>query len=105
MDTVLQWVGTVGVIIALVIAFVVWVWRIVVTFDAWGKKSAPGIERETLGLPKGAVRTFLMLAFTSLALYALFAPGVVSPDDKKWVLAELGGIISFYFISKIAERR
>ena len=105
METVFQWVGIFGVTLALVVAFVVWVWRVIVTFDSWGKRGATGIERETLGLPRGAVRTFLMLAFTSLALYALFAPGLVSPGDKKWILAELGGIISFYFISKIAERR
>ncbi len=69
-------------------------------------KANPHEGKETMGLPKGAMRTFLALSFTSIATLAIFSDaslGIISEVDKKWILAELGGIITFYFGSKSVE--
>ena len=61
---------------------------------------------ETLGLPKGAVRTFLVLAFTAIT-YLIFADGLgeIGSEDKKWFLTAYGTIILFYFGQKTLEGR
>ena len=91
---------------ALSIAIVAWVIRICVFFGYRikdrNKKSNPHENKETLGLPKGAMRTFLAIAFTSLATLALLG-GIVDEGDKKWILGELGLIITFYFGAKTFE--
>ena len=64
----------------------------------------PHENKETMGLPKGAIRTFFALSFTALAtLVLLDSSGLVSTVDKKWILLELGAIITFYFGSKSLE--
>ena len=62
----------------------------------------PHENKETMGLPKGAVRTFLALTFTSVAVMIIVG-GIVDEDEAKWVLGELGVIITFYFGSKALE--
>lgn len=103
MGIVFEWVGLLGTILALTVAFGIWIYRVVITRAHW--QDIKLFSNETLGLPKGAVRTFLLLIFVSLTIYVLFAPGVIPPEDKKWVIATLGAIISFYFTSKIGERK
>ena len=54
-------------------------------------------------LPRGAVCTFLTLAFTGVAVIAVLSEeGLVDigDGDKKWILAELSATITFYFASK-----
>jgi hypothetical protein len=67
-------------------------------------KPNPHEDKETMGLPKGAIRTFFALSFTALAtLVLLNSTALVSTVDKKWILLELGAIITFYFGSKSLE--
>ncbi len=64
----------------------------------------PYEKKETMGLPKGAMRTFLALSFTAIAtLLLLKGSDFVGVADKKWILGELGVIITFYFGSKTVE--
>ena len=100
-----------GAIMAVIsIAVIAWVIRLVVffirRFQERNTKENPHENKETMGLPKGAMRTFLALAFTSLAVIAIFGDSsniFVHEDDKKWILVELGAIITFYFGSKTLE--
>ena len=56
-----------------------------------------------------AIRTFLVLSFIAIATLAILggtqSRGTLSVAqvDKKWILAELGVIITFYFGSKAVE--
>jgi len=62
---------------------------------------------ETLGLPKGAVRSFLVLAFTAI-VYLIFADGLgtdIDQEDKKWFLTAYGTILAFYFAQRTVEAR
>ena len=64
----------------------------------------PHENKETMGLPKGAIRTFFALSFTALStLVLLNSNELVDTADKKWILLELGAIITFYFGSKSLE--
>ncbi len=90
---------------ALGIAIVSWVGRIGIF--AWYRiknsdKPNPYEKKETLGLPKGAMRTFLAITFTAITILVIFTDKV-DEDQTKWVLAELGVIITFYFGSKSLE--
>ena len=68
------------------------------------KSPNPHERKETMGLPKGAMRTFLALTFTAIAALAVLGNGdFVVAMDKKWILGELGVIITFYFGSKAVE--
>ena len=68
------------------------------------KKPSPNEDKETMGLPKGAIRTFFALSFTAVAILVLLdSSELVSAVDKKWILLELGAIITFYFGSKSLE--
>ena len=100
------------VIMAVVaLAWIAWLIRLCLFFayrirDARQNKDNPLEGRETMGLPRGAVRTFLALMFTSVATLTLLAgESFVAAPDKKWVLGELGVIITFYFGSKAFETR
>ena len=97
-----------GAIMAIVsIAVIAWVTRLCVFFIVRIRerdKENPHEHKETMGLPKGAMRTFLTLAFTSLAVIAIFEDSTnifVDAGDKKWILVELGAIITFYFGNKV----
>ena len=99
-----------GAIMAIVsIAVIAWVTRLCVFFIVRIRerdKENPHEHKETMGLPKGAMRTFLTLAFTSLAVIAIFEDSTnifVDAGDKKWILVELGAIITFYFGNKSLE--
>ena len=50
------------------------------------------------------MRTFLALSFTAIATMVLLkGADYVVVEDKKWILLELGAIITFYFGSKSLE--
>ena len=97
------------IMVVVSIAIIAWVSRLVIFFynrRIHRKEQNPHERKETMGLPKGAMRTFLTLTFTSLAVIAIFGDDkVLSLDDsdKKWILVELGAIITFYFGSKSLE--
>ena len=99
--------GAIMVIVS--VALIAWMVRLGLFFYyRWRHKDKPNRleSKETMGLPKGAVRTFLALAFTAVAVIAVLGgEGVVAigVDDKKWILGELGLIIAFYFGSKTLE--
>ena len=93
------------VMAALFIAVSAWVIRIGLFFIVrFQKRDEPNPfeKKETLGLPKGAMRTFLAITFTAIGSLAIFS-GIVDDDQVKWVLGELGVIITFYFGSKSLE--
>jgi hypothetical protein len=97
-----------AILAALTIAGVAWIVRLGLYFGFrirdWKKgRSNPYEKKETMGLPKGAMRTFLALSFTAIAALVLLNPNLVGSADKKWILGELGVIITFYFGSKAVE--
>jgi hypothetical protein len=97
-----------AIVIVVSVAALSWLVRLVLYFGFrfrdWKKgRSNPYEKTETMGLPKGAMRTFLALTFTAIATLALFKTGLVEQVDKKWVLLEFGAIITFYFGSKSLE--
>ena len=97
----------IALVIILSIVLLAWLLRLLTFF--WYRyrnkdKPNPHENKETLGLPKGAIRTFLTLAFTSVALIAMLGgDSVIAPEDKKWILGELGIVITFYFGSRAVE--
>jgi len=99
-----------GAIVAvLIVAGLAWLTRLVIYFGFRYRDWRKGLpnqyeKKETMGLPKGAMRTFLALSFTAIAMLALLkSPVLVDAVDKKWILLELGAIITFYFGSKSLE--
>ncbi len=91
---------------AISIALLAWVIRLIVFFwYRWRNREVanPNEKKETMGLPKGAMRTFLALTFTAIAALAVLDGGQVAQLDKKWILGQLGVIIAFYFGSKAVE--
>ena len=100
--------GTIMVVVS--IALIAWMIRLGIfvgfRINEWRKGESLPDNKETMGLPKGAIRTFLVLTFTAMAMIAIFAgkdAAFFDIEDKKWILAELGGIITFYFVSKALE--
>ncbi len=96
------------IVIILVVAGLSWLIRLGVYLGFrirdWRKGLPnPYEKKETMGLPKGAMRTFLALIFTTIATLVLLKTDLVSLVDKKWILLELGAIITFYFGSKSLE--
>jgi len=93
--------------VILIIIGVSWLTRLGLFFYFRVKKRNepnPHENKETMGLPKGAIRTFFALSFTALAtLVLLDSNDLVDAVDKKWILLELGAIITFYFGSKSLE--
>ena len=89
------------------VALAAWVIRIGIFFFRRVRESDkpnPLEAKETLGLPKGAVRTFLMLSLTAFTIIALLSgEELFGIDDKKWILGEFGIVMSFYFGSKAIE--
>lgn len=98
----------IAIVVILIVAGLSWFIRLVVYFGFrirdWRKgQPNPYEKKETMGLPKGAMRTFLALIFTTIATLVLLNPELIGQADKKWVLLELGAIITFYFGSKSLE--
>ncbi len=96
------------IIVILIVAGLAWLTRLGLYFGFryrdWKKgRSNPLEKKETMGLPKGAMRTFLALTFTAIAALALLKTGLVNEVDKKWILLEFGAIVTFYFGSKSLE--
>ena len=63
---------------------------------------------ETLGLPKGTIRSFIVITFTAIMFIVFFAdfPGLNIPgDDRKWFLTAYGSILAFYFGAKYFPER
>lgn len=84
------------------LAMAVWVWRVVRFM--WNEDEA-WVTEETLGLPKGAVRTFIVISFTAIMFLIFFGnfPGIPT-DDRKWFLTAYASVLAFYFGSKYFER-
>jgi hypothetical protein len=99
----------VAILVVMIVAGLSWLIRLGLYFGFrvrdWKRKLPnPYEKKETMGLPKGAMRTFLALSFTAIAtLVLLSGTELVSQADKKWILLELGAIITFYFGSKSLE--
>ena len=99
--------GAIMVIVS--VALIAWIVRLGLFFYIrWRDRDKPNPNefKETMGLPKGAVRTFLTLTFTAIAVIAVLGGDsvvAIGINDKKWILGELGLIISFYFGSKTLE--
>jgi len=93
------------------VAWAAWAVRIstffLTRFQDWRQgKPNPHEDKETLGLPKGSIRTFFALTFFSLAALAVVAGDrFILDTDKKWILGELGVIMTFYFGSKALDAR
>ena len=67
-------------------------------------KPNPYEQRETLGLPKGAIRSFLALTFSTVAVLTILSGDRFILDaDRKLVLGELGVSIAFYFGTKASS--
>jgi hypothetical protein len=97
-----------AIVVVIIVAALSWLVRLAIYFGFrfrdWKKgEPNPYEKKETMGLPKGAMRTFLALSFTAIATLVLLKANIVSLDDKKWILLELGAIITFYFGSKSLE--
>ena len=97
-----------AIVVILIVAGLSWFIRLGVYFGFrirdWRKGHPnPYEKKETMGLPKGAMRTFLALTFTAIAALVLLKAGLVDQPDKKWILLELGAIVTFYFGSKSLE--
>ena len=67
------------------------------------------VERaETLGLPKGTIRSFIVITFTAIMFIVFFAdfPGLnIPPEDRKWFLTAYGSVLAFYFGTKYFPER
>ena len=67
------------------------------------------VERaETLGLPKGTIRSFIVITFTAITFIVFFAdfPGLNIPaDDRVWFLTAYGSVLAFYFGTKYFPER
>lgn len=60
-----------------------------------------GFTEETLGLPKGAVRSFIVISFTAIMFLIFFGNFTEIPaDDRKWFLTAYASVLAFYFGSK-----
>ena len=68
------------------------------------RQGAKDTDTTTLGLRKGAVRSFLVLFYSSLGVVLLVGPLDVEADIKKWVTAGLATMVAFYFATKILEK-
>lgn len=63
---------------------------------------------ETLGLPKGTIRSFIIITFTGIMFIIFFGDieGAQIPDeDRKWFLTAYASVLSFYFGSKFIPSR
>jgi hypothetical protein len=80
------------------LTMLMWVWRV-----AYFMIDDPhdGFTEETLGLPKGAVRTFIVISFTAIMFLIFFGnfPDIPA-DDRKWFLTAYASVLAFYFGSK-----
>ena len=85
-------------------AFLAWAFRTAkVLFDDKRLERA-----QTLGLPKGTIRSFIVITFTAIMFIVFFAdyPGLNIPaEDTKWFLAAYGSIVAFYFGAKYFPER
>ena len=83
-------------------AFVAWAFRI------WREFRKNEFDRvETLSLPKGTVRSFIVITFTGIMFLVFFADisDVISPSDRKWFLSAYGSVLAFYFGTKYFPER
>jgi hypothetical protein len=91
------------VLVIIALTLVVWLWRTV-----WFMldKNEPWATGETMGLPKGAVRTFIVISFTGIMFLIFFGdfPGIPAAD-RKWFLTAYSSVLSFYFGIKYFEAR
>ena len=63
---------------------------------------------DTLGLPKGTIRSFIVITFTAimfLVFFGDFAGVTIPPEDRKWFLTAYGSVLAFYFGTKYFPER
>ena len=61
---------------------------------------------ETLGLPKGTVRSFIVITFTGIMFLLLFGEFAdILAEDRKWFLTAYGSVLAFYFGTKYFPER
>ena len=91
------------VLAVLALAMVMWVWRVGLFMLNENEAWRPG---ETLGLPKGAIRTVIVISFSAIMFLIFFGnfPGIPA-DDRKWFLTAYASVLSFYFGTKFFEGR
>lgn len=81
-------------------AFLALIWRTIRAFRDGEFKLR---LNETLGLPKGTIRSFIVITFTAIMFLIFFGDidGVEIPDeDRKWFLTAYASVLAFYFGSK-----
>jgi hypothetical protein len=85
------------------VAMLMWVWR--VGYFLIDDPRA-GFTEETMGLPKGAVRTFVVISFSGIMFLIFFGdfPGIPA-DDRKWFLTAYSSVLAFYFGSRYFQAR
>lgn len=85
------------------VAFLMWVWRV-----GYFMIDDPrdGFTEETLGLPKGAIRTFIVISFSGIMFLIFFGnfPGIPA-DDRKWFLTAYSSVLAFYFGTQYFQAR
>ena len=88
-------------VIALAIG--VWVLRILLFIK---NEDEPWANDETLGLPKGSVRTFIVISFTAIMFLTFFGNFTgIPPEDRKWFLTAYSSVLAFYFGTKYFQPR
>ena len=86
-------------------AFLALVWR---TYRAFKDDDFKLRVNETLGLPKGTIRSFIIITFTAIMFLIFFGDidGVEIPvEDRKWFLTAYASLLAFYFGSKYLPDR
>ena len=82
-------------------AFVAWAFRV---WRAFRKNELDRVE--TLGLPKGTVRSFIVITFTGIMFLLLFGEFAdIVAEDRKWFLTAYGSVLAFYFGTKYFPER
>lgn len=92
------------VFVIFVFAIAVWGARILKFFIA--NRDEPPYPGETLGLPKGSVRSFIVITFSAVMFLIFFGDfDAVPAEDRKWFLTAYSSVLAFYFGAKYFPER
>jgi uncharacterized BrkB/YihY/UPF0761 family membrane protein len=83
-------------------ASLIWLGRVIHSTILLILKKTEYEKEETLGFPRGTIRTFLALVITIIVVLVILLDEF-DPEVKKWVMGAYGAVISFYFLSKLRE--